>query len=192
MKTIYLSGLAGTGKSTIAERVVTQSKDVVVLSYSDILRQYLEKKTNRRISHEYIRSQSSQMITPYDIKKVDSILLQKVRRLHSSRHNIIDSHAVTNEEYGYRATPFSIQILKLLRIDLFIVLYSNPSSISAKINGNNCGRIITDDYNLSSGINIQNSLVQTYGILTNKPVYYLYLCENIDFLSNWIILKLQK
>lgn len=137
-----------------------------------------------------LREKSSKIITAQDVRAVDRILLRKVHKTKNSQNIIIDSHAITNEEYGYRSTPFSMSLLKGLKVDFFVTLFTRPEIIVQRLIDKPEGRIIPSIHNVSVGIDMQNALILSYGLLTDKPVYFLDLSSDMEYLSDWLISKL--
>jgi adenylate kinase len=190
MKVIYLSGAPASGKSTFSSRIKEIKSNIEVISYSDLLQDYIQKKKSKTLTKIDLREKSSMLITPDDIDSVDSNLVDLINRKRTDKHVIVDSHAVTNEVYGFRATPFKLSILKSINFDLLISLYSSTDSIQRRIQKKPDGRKTLDSEELIFSIDLQNSLVMTYSIMLDKPAYFLNTDNDMELLVNWISQKL--
>ncbi|MEL7609881.1 MAG: ATP-binding protein [Bacillota bacterium] len=190
MKIVYLTGVAGSGKSSLCNYIKSVNPQIEVVSYSSILKEFLEAKSKCNISQEEMRTKSASVITPEDINAVDTLLLDIINNLKKTNHVIVDSHAVTYEQYGFRTTPFKTSILNELNFELLISLYCSTNSIIKRISANPQGRPMLGPEEISYAINLQNSLVLNYGIILNKPVYFLNTDKDLLYISEWINKKL--
>ena len=69
---------------------------------SPIIKMY----SNQEYTTQQLRDGSSKIISAEDIKCLDNHVVQMINRS-KTEHIIFESHAITIEEFGYRATPFS-------------------------------------------------------------------------------------
>src|SRR5262245_29385830 len=106
---IYLTGPPATGKSTLMAGLARVVSPLVTFSYSKELAEHVGRRDAAAYSQDDMRKHSAGLITPADVLAVDEALVALVRERRTSSHIIIDSHAVTKEEFGFRVTPFSRQ-----------------------------------------------------------------------------------
>jgi len=57
------------------------------------------------------------------MKQEDIRVVARINKLRATTNIIIDTHAVTKEEWGFRITPFNAGLLTKLRLDVIIVLH---------------------------------------------------------------------
>ncbi|MCL2311721.1 MAG: AAA family ATPase [Firmicutes bacterium] len=190
MKRIYLTGAQATGKSTLITHIKKTLPKIEVISYSSILQSYLTSKFNQPIEHLKMRAESSHIITPEDIDRVDKELINIVHTKNLCNHVIVDSHAITNEWYGFRATPFSVDVLKQLNFDLLFSLYAPTDDISQRLLDDPAGRMLGNKEEIYSSMFLQNSVALSYGIILNKPTYFLNSSKEFDKLSIFIVSKI--
>jgi len=138
-KVIYLTGSPATGKSTLVRNLAQKISPLEVYTYSKILADYVGRKRSSLFSEDDMRSLSSKVILPEDVAAVDLMLLDYVNQNRHRSHIIIDSHAVTKEEYGFRVTPFSIKLLSGIRPSMIFVLYADPQVVRSRIKNNSQG-----------------------------------------------------
>jgi adenylate kinase len=109
---------------------------------------------------------------PEDVDEVDRALVAFVNRHRGSRPIIIDSHAVTREEYGYRITPFSLDRFVRLAPDEIWVLFASPEATRARIAADAAGRLMVCEEEARMHTTLQASVAATYGMSLGRPVYF--------------------
>ena len=187
----YLTGAPATGKTSIANKIIECIDPVESISYKDLIMYYYKTKLSLEVTHKQLRQKSSEIVTPDIINEIDNVILpDMISQLRKKSHVIIDTHPVTKELYGFRATPFSYDILLKLGIDAIIVLYSDANTIKGRINSAEDGRLNCSLEDINTHISLQNSLALTYGILIGKPIYYLDTNTDIIQLTTWFYKKL--
>ncbi|WP_148662263.1 ATP-binding protein [Paraburkholderia phytofirmans] len=193
-KVVYLTGAPATGKSTLCQRVAQLVPDLRVLSYSTLLRDYIERKHGLQFAEDGIRKQSALVVTRGDVAEVDEWLINEVEASRPTRDVIIDSHPVTKEEYGFRVTPFSVNNLKRLDADTFICLYASPQVLADRIRTNPAGRPLPTEFELAMHVQTQVSLATQYGLLLEKSCYLLDSAVDMDVLAAAVLTtaKLQR
>lgn len=189
-KKIYLTGIGAVGKTTLIKKLEGMQSDIMGISYSSLLENYMTRKKKISVTKQQLRRHSSKMVEPQDIVNVDQELLKLVNDYISKKHIIIDSHAVTYEDYGMRVVPFSNDVLKKLDFDILIALYADPKIILDRILKQPNGRKIISAQTIETSINLQNALLLNYGSLLNRPTFFLDLNESDDILVNWILQKI--
>src|SRR3954469_18019614 len=105
-KVVLLSGAPGTGKSTLRQSLGPLIEGLRHFDYGELLRR---PKANHgsEITYEQLREQSASVISAQDVTDMDARVIADISDLRKSSDVIIDSHALTREEYGLRAIPFS-------------------------------------------------------------------------------------
>lgn len=129
-KVVYLTGIPASGKTTFANQLVKCIKPIQVISYSTLLREYLN------VTHNDLREKSSKVVDDAVIATVDKILIDKVNEGKDTSHIVIDSHEITKEDYGFRAKTFTDNQLKELNLDILISLYTEPRIIMERMTKN--------------------------------------------------------
>ena len=172
-KVIYLTGAPAAGKSSLTRRLSELVPSLSVFEYGAELTKFVnDVRHTKEIEQVHLREQSSQLITPEDVKAVDQLLIQYVRQKRSTSHVIIDSHAVTKETYGYRVTAYSFDEFALLEPTQIWVLYTAPEVTLARIKNDAQGRpkITLEEARLHT--HLQATVAVTYGMRMGIPVYF--------------------
>jgi adenylate kinase len=119
-----------------------------------------------------LRAKSAGVVTAEDIEAVDDLLIEFVQEKRDSSHIIIDSHPVTKESYGFRATAFSQDRIRQLSLDEIWVLYTAPEVAIKRIAKDAQGRPQITFVEAQFHTLLQSSVAATYGILAGCPVYF--------------------
>lgn len=170
-KVIYLTGAPAAGKSSTTKLLMSRATDILVWEYGSRLTDYCKHKYPGISSQTQIRTQSAQLITSGDIEALDQELLAFVDKNRLENHIIIDSHAVTKEESGYRITPFSLSQFAALSPDEIWVLYASPEETRRRIAENSGGRPLVTEEEARMHTMLQASVAATYSMSIRCPVY---------------------
>ncbi|WP_293778445.1 ATP-binding protein [uncultured Oxalicibacterium sp.] len=189
---VYLTGAPATGKSSLCKYLAQTVPDLLVLSYSALLRDYINKRQGSKLDEDDIREQSARAITAEDVAAVDQLLIEEVNSKRNSHKIIIDSHPVTIEEYGFRITQFALEELKLLNPDALICLYAAPDVIRQRIEKDPAGRPLPAEFALSTHVQLQAAVCTQYALMLGRTCYMLdtdatreQLAKNFLSAVNW-------
>ncbi|MFH1982978.1 MAG: ATP-binding protein [Pseudomonadota bacterium] len=169
---VYLTGAPATGKSTLTANLLDFLSPLKIFAYSKVLADFISQRIAFQVSEDNLREQSAQIITADDIKVIDNRLLEFIKKERLKSHIIIDSHAVTKESYGFRVTPFSMQILSEINPTLIIVLYTEGSVAIDRIKSNNQGRPLVSLFEADFHTNLQSSVALLYATNLGIPIYF--------------------
>lgn len=138
-KVILLTGAPGTGKSTLRRSLESCIPGLQHFDYGELL---LRRKEQQGLSLRYdeMREQSSSVISSQDVSDTDEWVVAEIGRLKATCDVIIDSHALTHEEYGFRAIPYSARQLVTMQFDAVITLRCDPEVLIARVAANPGGR----------------------------------------------------
>jgi adenylate kinase len=182
---LYLTGAPAAGKSSAAEQLKQTISPIEVFNYGQELTRYLTDKTGDPLSHDELRQRSSRVITPEDVESLDRILLERVAELRSKTNVVIDTHAVTKEPYGFRVTPFSLQLFGELRPTKIVVMYTSPEVAISRIGAAPGGRPMITEFESWFHSALQASVALSYGTSLGAPVYFLDSDKEMPELLDW-------
>jgi adenylate kinase len=192
MKTVYLTGAPGSGKTTALDGIQSRLPEVACWKYSERLAEHLHRSAGGAIDHHKLRSKSAGIVTPTDIEAVDMALSEFVASSSGLRHVIIDSHPVTKEAYGFRCTPFSAERLLSLNLDEIWVTYVDATTTLSRLRTSETGRqpVTSDEAELHTSM--QASVAIQYGIAAGRPVYFFNTAAPPDDVVGQMLKRLQK
>jgi adenylate kinase len=184
-KVVYLTGAPATGKSTLSERLKEDVPNVRLFTYSKELARCVSRKTGAEYAQIDMRRESARVITPADVEETDRLLLDFVAENREVSHIVIDSHAVTKENYGFRVTPFSSEMLCQIRPDMIVSLYTDSETAIRRITSDAQGRPVPTPFQADCHTNFQASVAITYSISLGKPVHFLDSNTDVANLVQW-------
>jgi adenylate kinase len=169
-KVFLLTGAPGVGKSTLRKNLEKAVSNLKCFDYGSLLLQAKEGQ-RKEISYEEMRQKSSHVIAHSDVIDVDKALIDSISVARLQFHCLLDSHAVTRENYGYRAVPFSPEQLKQLRFDAIIVLHASPQVLSERVNKEPKGRQLINSYIAAQHQSLQDAFAVNYAVLCHCRYY---------------------
>ena len=171
-KVILLTGAPGSGKSTLARMLKEQLPNLIdVVDFGRLLLEQKRRSKGYKPTYEELRARSALIIKPEDISQVDEILIDYVRSLRGKKTVLIDSHAVTRENFGYRITMSSLSVLEQLKLDAIFLLECEPEKLLGRIKQKPEGRILMTVSELQLHQSLQRSVAICYSLLTNCPLF---------------------
>lgn len=186
-RVIYLTGSPASGKSTLCQRLAESVSGLGVYSYSKLLRDRVNRRTASIVEEDTIRRESAALVTREDVDAIDQWLIEEVRSKRATQHVVVDSHAVTKEQYGFRITAFSLEQLKLLAPDVIVCLYLDADITKSRIVANAAGRPLPADFELALHTELQASLAAHYALILGKPCYLLDSSVGLEELTSEVI-----
>jgi adenylate kinase len=162
-KVILLTGAPGTGKSTLRRSLEPCIAGLQHFDYGELL---LRRKHQQGsiLSYSELREQSSTVITSADVSDTDEWVIAEMARLRIDSDVLIDSHALTREEYGFRAIPYSSRQLVTIGLDAVIALRCDPEALIARVAVDPGGRRALSVELAREIQTLQESLCLTYAV----------------------------
>lgn len=188
---IYLTGAPASGKTTLASRLSGTIPNLCVFSYGHELTQFLQRKGRGVDSQDALRSRSAKVTSKEDIDELDSELVELVERERQVRPILIDSHPVTKEEYGFRITPFTLEMFGKLRPTRIIVLYTEPALTQARIGDDPGGRPMVSNFESAMHTGLQATVAIGYAMSLGTPIYFLDSAQPVEFLAEWVVARMR-
>ncbi len=171
-KVIYLTGAPATGKSTLCKEVLKIVEPLIIFSYADELLNHINSKHGRKNSLTDLREASAHIVSYKDVLEVDKKIISELKRNRDKAHFIIDSHAVTKEDFGFRITPFNYRQLRKINPSIIVVLYSSPEEIKSRISKEAQGRPTVSTFECEMHMSLQSSVAISYSIHLDCPLYF--------------------
>lgn len=170
-KVVYLTGAPAAGKSSTTRMLGARLSNLAIWEYGAKLTEFVQAKNGAIENQAHLRGASSNVVTARDIELVDEALLAFVAERRGAVPILVDSHAVTKENFGYRITPFSFEKFQILAPDEIWVLYASPAETQRRIAADPGGRPAVTLEEAAMHTALQSSVAATYGMAVGKPVY---------------------
>lgn len=170
---IYLTGPPATGKSTLVSHLEACVTPLLSFTHSSVLAEHLNAGATEPLSQDDLRRESAGRIRPEDVNAVDRQLIRFVQDNRAKTHIIIDSHAVTKEQFGFRVTPFAVETLLAVRPTIIFMLYAEATVVRERITAESQGRPLVSSFESDLHTHLQASVAVTYSIQLGIPLYLL-------------------
>ncbi|HBY02156.1 MAG TPA: hypothetical protein DEG92_06440 [Rikenellaceae bacterium] len=168
---ILITGAAASGKSTLS-RELAKLDNFAVFEYGDVLFQRSTVK-HPGLTYADTRSHPEIFIDPEDISGTDEALQQFIVVHRDTQHVVIDSHAVSKENYGFRIEPFGPGQLQRATFSRIIFLHCDPRVIEARTSAYPEG-LPSLNFNESELYqNLQCSVAINYSTILGIPIHFL-------------------
>ena len=166
-KAVYLTGVPGTGKSTICQAILTSRADVKVFSYSEHLGRHLG------IAKSELRGKSASVVMTEAVHAVDAELAEYVADHRLDGSVLVDSHAVTSEDYGYRAVPFKPEVLTAVGFDAVVCLAADPATLAERVAADPASRRVVEVDEIEQAQRLQEGVATAYAVILGVPLYVI-------------------
>lgn len=163
---VYLTGVPGTGKSsTLAALQRSVRFHLTTFSYSENLGMHLGR------TREELRAESSAVVASSAVLAVDRELAEFVAANRATSIVVIDSHAVTHEDFGQRAIPFHPAVLASLQLDAIVCMTARAESIAYRVAADSTGRRLRTIDQIARAQDLQQAVAVNYSAQLGIPLY---------------------
>lgn len=176
---VYLTGAPAAGKSSVTRALVPRVTPLEVFEYGSRLTQFLSER-HEGLTQEDIRERSAGIASSDDIRALDAVLKDFVHCERQRSHVIIDSHAVTKEQYGFRVTAYSTAGIASVNPTMICVLYTPPDVTRNRIAAAPAGRPMVTEWDADFHTYLQAGVALTYAITLGVPAYFINSSMSVD------------
>lgn len=169
-KVILISGPPCSGKSTLIEELVGLVKNLHPLKYGQLILEELQRDYPS-LTYENMRSCASTLVTREVVAEVDRKAIDKVAEIRKTSNILIESHTVTQESFGFRAVPYSVNEIQGLAISCIILLSPPPNILVARVAENPEGRKVFSRPVAKGFLELQTIYAVNYSVISGCPLF---------------------
>ena len=177
---IYLTGAPASGKSSASKALTKRVSALQIFEYGEQLADLVATRSGEALNQQDLRQMSAQKASPEDIQRLDMILINEVQSWRRNAHVIIDTHAVTKENYGFRITPFALKDFTKLNPTQIWVLYTSPEIAVERIGRDPQGRPTVTAAEAALHAQLQAMVATSYATQLGLPVYFFDTGRPLD------------
>jgi adenylate kinase len=169
-KVLLVTGLPASGKTTLVQLLEKKVHPIRHVNFGRLILE-VRQHTDPTATHDQLRASPTTTASVDYIQQARELLLQVVRNERDATNIVIDSHAVSADDYGFRVTPDSHSFLQELRLDAILILQVDYQELYSRLNKDKSGRRQVSLSRLQSYQSLQDSVAIAYSVVTGCPVF---------------------
>lgn len=167
--TVFITGVSAVGKTTLARRLSEMGMGYRV-SIGEVILQVVQELAPN-VTHEQLRHEPDKFAPMSVVRTAVQRLCRDVDIRRESGNVIVESHAVAQESYGSRSTPFSSAELRHLAFNAIVLLESDEQTIRSRHLARAGRNISLAEARRMS--DLQRAIAATYAVELGCPLYSL-------------------
>jgi adenylate kinase len=168
---VFITGAAGTGKTTLAGRLASLGSFHQISIGSLVLDEARRLHPDLTLSN--LRARPDKYAPMEVVHTAAHKLVGAVDSASTVRPVILESHAVTGTPFGLRSTPFSIVTLQQLRLDVIILLELDRAGLESRLQQRDpdCWRKTYAEMDIGRAQELQRIVAASYSMAAACPLY---------------------
>lgn len=182
-KVVLITGFPGAGKTTVVNHLQKIVLNAIVVRYGEVILEVLRRK-DKTLTYDKMKKNASGLIDETVVAKADRLVLRRAPKLKQKGSLLMESHAVTKEDFGIKLTPpQNSAFISKINFDAIVFIYCSPKVLLKRIQ-NNPGQRLTPSLNeIRVGTQLQQGLSLNYSILAKCPLYVVDNSKGEDALQ---------
>ena len=173
-KVCLVTGTPGVGKTTLcsalARELPTRYQHI---SFGGLILKCLNEDGFGGTEAD-LRRRVSQLVTAQVISRATDLLVQETNA--DGNENLwllLDSHAVSQDRFGFIATPDGPSYFQRLRYSAIINLFADPTEVLKRSNPDETGRQARTADDVATHANLQNAVTVLYSAFSACPAFFV-------------------
>lgn len=173
-----LTGVPGIGKTStcahLEEQWPTRYKH---LPFGAFIRQVLQKAA---VTERDLRLRPTALVSPAVISEATELLRQAVAELPLRVMGLLDSHAVSQDDYGYVSTPDGPEYFRHLQYAAIVNLHTGPAEVLRRSQQCSTGRRAGSVEEVELHATLQLAVSSGYAMANACPLYVVRADRNLQ------------
>lgn len=173
MKVCLMTGVPGVGKTSVCAGLTNKfPKRYRHLPFGRLIRQVLSE-AGEEISEKALRQDVTAFVTPAVLAAATDELIRQTHSGASSTWTLIDSHAVSQDWYGYLVTPDGSAYFSRVKYDAIVNLYADEVAVLARSHTASSGRRALTAADVALHAQLQAAVSIQYASYAQCPLYFI-------------------
>ncbi len=169
-----VTGVPGIGKSTICSTLAEGQPDRYRhVSFGRLILEALTDHGVTGVSEQDLRRRATELVTKQVLKSATALLAALVDRATDHEWLLIDSHAVSQDWYGYRATPDGSDYFAIFTYAAVVQLFAESTVVLERGAASTSGRYASTPGQLDLHFQLQAAVSISYGAQSACPVFFV-------------------
>lgn len=172
----YVTGVPGVGKTTLCKTIISRHPAKYChVNFGQLIASSLTTLLDQGVAERELRSDPTRFVTQEVLQAASSNLFSELAKDAYAGFEwlMLDSHAVSQDWFGFVATPDGPPYFSKLRYSAIIHLYAAPEVILARSNLENSGRQAANAEDVSRHESLLQSVTVAYSMMSGCPAYFV-------------------
>jgi adenylate kinase len=174
---VLVTGVPGVGKTSLCRFLVdARPHRYVHIRFGNLILRALDRD---EITETELRRSAASLVTPSILEVATEMLMAEVAK-NSERIILVDSHAVSQNRYGYVVTPDGASYFGRLRYAAIVQLFALPSTVLARSAALASGRQASVERDVNIHFMLQCSVSVGYSAASECPLLIVEAEKGVD------------
>ncbi|MCA1530596.1 AAA family ATPase [Bradyrhizobium yuanmingense] len=169
-----VNGVPGVGKTSLCYRLLQDASAAYThISFGQLILRVL-RESAPDIDEKALRQSTTALVTQEVLDRATAILAQEVRaQAADDGWILLDSHAVSQDWFGYLASPDGMRYFEQLQYGAIVHLYASSEAVLRRSDTNASGRQARVPSDLETHSQLLNCVSILYSSLSKCPAYFV-------------------